>query len=157
MGQWPTRIGFLNLPAMYPALTRGRHSLEGQPYLCTTVTAHRIRIFGAFWLAVAAARQLAALHKQGHVHLLAWVIMPDHVHVLMTPQSRSVAESIRLFKGRTARAIACGGLWQRGFHDHAMRREEDLVAAARYVVANPLRAGLVRRLRNYPFWDSAWL
>jgi REP element-mobilizing transposase RayT len=142
---------------MYPALTRGRHSLEAQPYLCTTVTVDRIRIFGAFWFAVAAARKLMALQKEGHGDLLAWVIMPDHVHVLMMPGRATISESMRLFKGLTARAIASGGLWQRGFHDYAMRREEDLVAAARYVVANPLRAGLVRSLRDYPFWDSAWL
>ncbi|MNO00306.1 hypothetical protein D3C81_2201730 [compost metagenome] len=48
-------------------------------------------------------------------------------------------------------------LWQRGFHDHALRREEDLAAVARYVVANPLRAKLVPRLGDYPHWDAVWL
>ena len=55
---------------------------------------------------------------------------------------------------------ASGGnsvLWQRGFHDRALRREEDLVRMARYVVANPLRAGLVEKLGDYPLWDAIWV
>ncbi len=48
-------------------------------------------------------------------------------------------------------------VWQQGFHDHALRREEDAVHVARYIVANPLRAGLVGRIGDYPLWDAAWL
>lgn len=48
-------------------------------------------------------------------------------------------------------------VWQRGFHDRALRQEEDLIATARYVVANPLRAGLVDRIGDYPWWDAVWL
>ena len=130
---------------MYPALTRGRESLPGQPYLCTTVTDGRVPVFRNFWAGVEAAKQLRAPERERRATLLAWVVMPDHVHILIIPESADLSVCMRLFKGRTARVIrgnAC--LWQPGFHDHAMRREEDLVAAARYVVANPLRAGRVR-------------
>jgi REP element-mobilizing transposase RayT len=47
--------------------------------------------------------------------------------------------------------------WQEGFHDHALRREEDLRDIARYIVLNPVRAGLVRNIREYPLWDAVWL
>ena len=50
-----------------------------------------------------------------------------------------------------------GPIWQKGYHDRAVRSEEDLRNVARYIVANPLRAGLVKRLGDYPFWDAAWL
>lgn len=50
-----------------------------------------------------------------------------------------------------------GALWQTAFHDHALREEEDLHEIARYVVANPLRAGLVESLLEYPHWDAVWL
>ena len=50
-----------------------------------------------------------------------------------------------------------GRFWQDGFHDHALRRDEDLVKFARYVVANPLRARLVETLRDYPHWDAIWV
>jgi hypothetical protein len=48
-------------------------------------------------------------------------------------------------------------VWQTGYHDHALRREEDIVQVSRYVVANPLRAGLVELLGDYPLWDAAFL
>ena len=35
--------------------------------------------------------------------------------------------------------------------------DEDLVAVARYIVANPVRAGLVKNVRDYPHWDAVWL
>ena len=59
------------------------------------------------------------------------------------------------------KAVTAHGLgkriWQSGFHDHALRREEDLAQLARYIVANPLRAGLAQRVGDYPHWDAAWL
>lgn len=50
-----------------------------------------------------------------------------------------------------------GPVWQRGFHDHALRREEDLRAVACYIVGNPLRAGLVQHVGDYPLWDTIWI
>lgn len=48
-------------------------------------------------------------------------------------------------------------LWQKGFHDHAIRKEENIQQLARYIVANPLRAGLVEKIGDYPLWDAIWL
>jgi REP element-mobilizing transposase RayT len=65
-------------------------------------------------------------------------------------KSRSAIEINRLLGRR-------GRIWQKGFHDHAIRKEEDLRAVARYVVANPVRAGLVQSVRDYPHWDARWI
>jgi hypothetical protein len=51
----------------------------------------------------------------------------------------------------------CGPLWQTGYHDRAIRDGEDLLPFARYIVANPLRAGLVEKIGDYPLWDASWL
>jgi putative transposase len=48
-------------------------------------------------------------------------------------------------------------IWQTGFHDHALRADEDVVRVARYIVANPLRAGLVSSPGEYPHWDAVWV
>jgi putative transposase len=48
-------------------------------------------------------------------------------------------------------------LWQPGYFDRALRKEDDRLAVARYLVANPLRAGIVQRIGDYPHWDSVWL
>jgi len=50
-----------------------------------------------------------------------------------------------------------GPVWEPAFHDRALRREDDMRSVARYIVANPLRAGLVDRIGDYPFWDCIWL
>ncbi len=65
-------------------------------------------------------------------------------------------------KSGSSRAVMATGsvqsrVWQKGYHDRAVRREEDLRHIARYIVANPLRAGLVRKVGDYPLWDAIWL
>jgi putative transposase len=49
-----------------------------------------------------------------------------------------------------------GTVWDVGFHDRAVRQDDDLVDMARYLVLNPVRAGLVRRVRDYPYWGAVW-
>ena len=89
--------------------------------------------------------------------------MPDHLHWLMQVNGRrSLSESVCVVKSGAARQINAlrGSLrrvWQRGFYDRAIRKEDDLVAIARYIVANPLRAGLVQSIKDYPHWDAIWL
>ena len=95
--------------------------------------------------------------------LLCWVLMPDHWHGLL--QLRAGAElgaEIRRFKSVSARVLnlqlgRAGPLWAAGFHDHALRGEVDMLSAARYLVGNPLRASLVDRVGDYPFWNAVWL
>jgi putative transposase len=50
-----------------------------------------------------------------------------------------------------------GKLWQRGFYDHALRKDEDVLKLARYIVANPIRAGIINKIGDYPLWDAVWL
>ncbi len=88
--------------------------------------------------------------------------MPDHFHWLIELGDSSLDELMRRVKTNSARVInrqrsSSGPLWQAGYHDRALRQEEDVQAVARYVVANPLRAGLVARLGDYPLWDAIWL
>ncbi len=80
---------------------------------------------------------------------LAWVLMLDHLHWLLVLGEADLGAVVGALKSRSAiavnRAIDRGGpVWQKGYHDHAVRGEEDLRALARYVVANPVHAGLVR-------------
>ena len=88
--------------------------------------------------------------------------MPDHIHWLIELKKGTLENVMQRFKSRSARAVnqargSSGRLWQTGFHDRALRREENVLAVARYIIANPLRAGLVERVRDYPHWDAVWL
>ncbi|MGI9135122.1 MAG: REP-associated tyrosine transposase [Rhodoferax sp.] len=139
------------------ALRSGRFSAPGMVYLVTAVTAQRRAVFADF----AAARHLIrCMHHPAMLEraaTLAFVVMPDHLHWLMQLQAGAqLSECVQRLKSMSTRGIA-PGLWQRGFHDHALRREEDLPALARYVVANPVRAGLCPRTGAYPHWDALWL
>jgi hypothetical protein len=50
-----------------------------------------------------------------------------------------------------------GAFWQSGYHDRAIRDGEELRPFARYIVANPVRAGLVEKTGDYPLGDACWL
>ncbi len=143
----------------YAAALRGRHSCQGFPYVVTAVTAHRIPLFRSFEFAAIVARELHQLNRQNCCKISAWVIMPDHLHALVVLGTMPLSLLMQRLKGRTALAInrrrnSRDRVWQQGFHEHALRREESIVVAARYIIANPVRAGLVRRLGEYTFWDQ---
>jgi REP element-mobilizing transposase RayT len=141
-------------------LRKGRFSEPNRIYFVTFVIRGRQPVFRNF----DCARELIRLINTEHrVRSLAFVVMPDHVHWLLElVGSAPLAYIIRSVKGRSAHIInrnmcRSGPLWQAGFHDHGVRREESLIDIARYIVANPLRAGLVDRIGEYPHWDAVWL
>ena len=145
------------------ALRRGRASVPGQIYHVTTTTRDREPIFDLPEAAFAAAACLHAPGGLGDASLLCWVLMPDHAHWLLRLGERDgLAGVVCRIKSASARSTNAalgrsGAVWARAFHDHALRCDEDLLALARYIVANPVRAGLVRRVGDYPFWNAIWL
>ncbi|THF58116.1 REP-associated tyrosine transposase [Pseudothauera rhizosphaerae] len=144
-------------------LRRGRFSETGRIYLVSTVTRERQPVFRDFTLARLAIRELAACDALEACETLAFVLMPDHLHWLLDLGTADLSALLRRFKSTSARRVnaarntAESPLWQTGFHDHALRREEDVAQVARYVVANPVRSGLVRSVRDYPHWNAVWL
>jgi REP element-mobilizing transposase RayT len=144
-------------PAHGANLRRGRFSQAGQIYLLTLVSAGRSRIFEDLFAARHVVRVMHVPAVVAVAETLAFVVMPDHVHWLVQlKEGMSLGEAVRRLKAGVSLALG-RPVWQRGFHDHALRRDEDIVTAARYVVANPLRAGLVRRIGDYAHWDAVWL
>lgn len=163
--------GFTMLPMPHPifpgrgssALRVGRISEAGRIYLISFVTLNRARTFSDWDVARATARSFAEARLWRASQPLCWVLMPDHWHGLM---QLSMLESLPSLVGRlkavTARSVnrvmnRSGTVWDRGYHEHAVRRNEDCVAIARCIVRNPLRAGLCDRVGDYPFWNASWL
>jgi REP element-mobilizing transposase RayT len=144
-------------------LRTGRTSIVGQMYAVTAVTQDRQRYFDDGRLARVVVRVIRALVDDGLAASHAFVVMPDHFHWLVTLRGGTLSALIARAKGRSARQInlllgrSGAQVWQPGFHDHALRRDEDVREIARYIVANPLRAGLVRAIGDYPWWDAEWL
>ena len=143
-------------------LRKGRWSEAGRAYHVTTVVAGRRPIFRDLRLGRVVVREMKRLEDERVVASLAFVVMPDHLHWLFILQDRiTLSEVMRRLKGRSAYLLAeetnHRPFWQRAFHDHAIRSDEDLRVIAGYIVANPLRAGLVNRIADYPLWDAVWV
>lgn len=123
--------------------------------------------FGPVWLRDAPIARVVAdalLYGESGRHfyeLRAWVIMPNHVHVVLRPKTSlpvitrwlkgSTARQANLIPGRTGEAF-----WQDESFDHRVRDEEDLDRIVGYVENNPVSAGLAANPRAWP-WSSAWL
>jgi REP element-mobilizing transposase RayT len=140
----------------------GRFSESGRVYLLTAVVHQRQPFFFDWRLGWSVVQQLRLAQEEDWGDFWAWVVMPDHMHCLVQLRDKSLAELMCRIKSRSSLAInqalgRRGRLWQKGYHDRAVRREEDVKALARYVVANPIRAGLVTRVHDYPLWDASWL
>ncbi|MCU1300905.1 MAG: hypothetical protein JWQ87_1189 [Candidatus Sulfotelmatobacter sp.] len=84
-----------------------------------------------------------------------FVIMPDHIHVLLTPKT-SLEKAVQFIKGgfsyRVKKELASNmEVWQKGFSDHRIRDAEDLLHHVAYIRENPVRKHLCERAEKYPF------
>jgi putative transposase len=95
----------------------------------------------------------------GHYRLGPFVIMANHVHLLLLP-SISASLLLKSLKGATARDAnrllhrTGEQFWQRESYDHWVRSETEWNRIAAYIERNPVKAGLVSRMEEYP-WSSA--
>ncbi|HSX63349.1 MAG TPA: transposase [Pseudoxanthomonas sp.] len=145
-----------------PRLSTGRFSQSGAYYVVTTVSFARKPLFVESPVAAAVIAELERAAQETSANSVAWVLMPDHLHWLLELKNETLSRCLQRFKSRSARAVnalrgTSGAVWQPGFYDHHLRSEHDLVAQARYLIANPLRAGLVSRVEEYPYWGCRWM
>jgi REP element-mobilizing transposase RayT len=85
--------------------------------------------------------------------------MPDHVHLLLEGRSersdfRGLIKSLKQSSGQRYASRAKQRLWQEGYWDRVLRPDDDAKKIARYIVENPVRAGLVRCAVDYPLVGS---
>lgn len=131
--------------------------------MVTTTTLTREPIFLDFSVGCVASRCFENTDILGDARMLAWVLMPDHVHwLIQLSEKDSLSTVVNRLKSGSARKVnqslhRSGALWARAFHDHGLRAEEDLRGSARYMIGNPVRAGLVKRVGDYPFWNAIWI
>ncbi|HKV80796.1 MAG TPA: transposase [Candidatus Sulfotelmatobacter sp.] len=138
------------------------------PHLQKDFTPHFITFVTKFrWILPPSARDIV-LSSCCHDHrkryeLYVAVVMPDHVHVILTPlidargtEIFSLIKIMQAIKGASARAInqqskRTGVVWQEESFDHVLRSSEGLDAKVEYVLQNPVRRRLVRDWRDYPW------
>ena len=142
-------------------LRKGRISIKNQHYLVTSALLERKPIFNRTEAAEIVLSSLYWLEKQNKILLDAAVIMPDHLHFVAGLLHGSLSQLMHSLKSYTAKRINSlinrqGPLWQRHYHDHAVRKDEDLNNVVLYTLQNPVRAGLVNDFHEYPFWYCKW-
>ena len=150
-----------SMPAKSP---RDPHAPEaGREFLIADRTLDR-KTKGPLWLARADIAQTVvdSLHRGSeprHYDLHAWVVMANHVHILVTTHVE-VGKLMASLKGSTGRKaneiLHRQGLafWRREYFDRWMRTSDEFRKVFRYIEMNPVTAGIVKRPEDYP-WSSA--
>ncbi len=133
---------------------------SGQPFLITICTVNRRAVFAEPRYAGAAFRSLLEGPVCREADAVAVCLMPDHLHLLLIAKHVSLISLVDRWKTYTTNLLHKmgfrGPIWQRSFYDHALRREEDVAEAARYVISNPVRKGLVEEWKSYPYSWLTW-
>lgn len=143
----------------HSALRKGRFSFARHIYFITVCCKKREFFLKPDVAARAAARTLHKLHVEKHISLLAWVLMPDHMHLLLElDDSKTLSATMARINSCVAKAVnqslgRHGAIWQGAYFDRGLRRHEDIDIAIRYLLNNPIRAGFVNKIEAYPYWN----
>ncbi|MGE0464483.1 MAG: transposase [Vicinamibacterales bacterium] len=129
-------------------------------YFLTACTCRRHPAFRDPEAAACARDQLLHLGLAGGFAVPAYCLMPDHAHLLL--EARAASADARRFMARWRQQTGfwwrrrhASPLWQEGYWDWVLREDEDVLGVAAYIVQNPVRAGIVARVQDYPWLGSS--
>jgi putative transposase len=130
---------------------------ETRTYLVTAVTAGRRSLFQVTATAELFKRTILDYRSQGKFLLHAFVIMPDHFHVLITPAPDvSLEKAVQFIKGGFSfRLKSKLDVWMRSFNESQIMTKEKFISCVRYIEENPVRRGLVSIPQAHPFSSAA--
>jgi len=137
--------------------TPAHRAVPGSSYFVTTKCWQGRSTFQVTEIAEILLTTLFHYRDSGAYLLHEFVIMPDHLHVMLTPNSEtSLEKAVQLIKGGSSHQIhkVRGGkmeIWQVGFHDWTIRDLEDWKAKSNYLRMNPLTARLCERAEDWPY------
>jgi putative transposase len=138
----------------------GNATATSRTFFVTTQTAGRRRIFQTERMANLLIDVLRDQMRAKHLFVHDFVVMPDHVHLLITvPAESTIERAMQLIKGvfsfRAGRELSFRGeIWQRGFSDVLVADEQSFRAHKEYIDKNPVRAGLARSPEEYPYGSA---
>ena len=119
-------------------------------FFITTATHNRRRLFQVEATALLLLETIE--HYRTNYLLHAYVIMPDHLHLLITPTMVTLERSMQLIKGGFSHRLGSKlPVWQRGFTDHRIRDTADFRTRLQYIHRNPVEARLCERAEEYGF------
>ena len=122
-------------------------------YFVTTVTASRRRLFQVHENAELLIGTLQDQRSKGRIMLHSFVVMPDHVHFILTPAPEvSLEKAMQYIKGGFSfRLKSKIDVWQRSYDNRRILDSEDFAERTRYIHENPVRAHIASRAEEYLF------
>ena len=130
---------------------------ELRTYFTTAVTANRRRLFQVEANANLLIETLFNYRAQNRFQLHAFVVMPDHLHLLLTPAPDiSLEKAMQFVKGGFSyRLKSKFEVWERSFNETQIRDSKKFDTCATYTELNPVRAGLAGTPESYPYSSAS--
>jgi REP-associated tyrosine transposase len=141
-------------------LKPGRRISPPGTYFVTFPTWQRRRLFVVESYVRLFLMTLYRYRRDGRFELHAFVVMPDHVHLLLTPaKDVTIERAIQLIKGGYSHELGTvigrkREVWQRGFTDHRIRDDGDFMRHREYIHQNPVRRGIVSEAWEYRYCSA---
>ena len=136
--------------------TLRRYIEEGSIYFTTSLTKGKRKVFSDPEAALEVISQIYRLRENGNMNLLAFVVMPEHFHLLCQPLDKNISLIMRHIK-RNSSYNLCRAmdlqppLWVKRFHDEILDTREGVLETIEYIHYNPVKRGLVDKPENFPF------
>ena len=131
-----------------------------RPVHITICTEKKQEIFNSKVNAEIVIGDLLETSQSFSFRVLCYCLMPDHLHVVLSPGDSAypLSKFLNVFKGRTTTILkkvkGFDKTWQRSAFDHIIRADEDLKATVEYILNNPVRKGIVGNANDYPYSKS---
>jgi putative transposase len=130
-----------------------------QRYFLTFCTIDRARLFTSALPVDLVLAQISRAKSECSFAVPVYCFMSDHLHLLIEGKSpssdgRDFIKRAKQYSGYYYSKAYGRKPWQRYGYDHVLRDDEKTVAVARYILNNPIRAGLVRRIEDFPYCGS---
>ena len=132
-------------------------------YFVTTDTWQRRALFINESLTKIVVEQILDCRERGFYKLHAFVVMPDHLHVLLTPsETTTIEKAMQMIKGGSSHRMGQDRphtfpIWHSGFHDRWMRDAQEFQDTKVYIEQNPVVAKMVEKLEDYAFSSASGL
>lgn len=126
----------------------------------TFSTFHRRKLFVVEVYTRLFLKTLYRYRREGRYELHAFVVMPEHVHLILTPAiDVTIERAVQLIKGAYSHEIGSiigrnSEVWQRGFTDHRIRNEVDFVHHRNYIHQNPVERGITTDPSEYRYCSA---
>jgi putative transposase len=123
-----------------------------ETYFLTSSTFNRRRLFQIASNSELFLETLQHYRRAGNYKLHAFVVMPDHIHLLLSPTGIPLERVMGLIKGGFSHRLGSKlPVWQRGFTDHRVRDSNEFEMRRQYIHENPVRARLAELPNLYPY------